>query len=74
MSRLKSRGILSVFHYVPLDTAAAGLARASASRPPLSATADLSARLLRLPLFVGVDVEEVVSEIRLCLGGQEARA
>lgn len=74
MSRLKSRGILSVFHYVPLDTAAAGLARATASRPPLSATADLSARLLRLPLFVGVDVEEVVSEIRLCLGGQEARA
>jgi dTDP-4-amino-4,6-dideoxygalactose transaminase len=74
MSRLKSRGILSVFHYVPLDTATAGLARASASRPPLSATADLSARLLRLPLFVGVDVEEVVSEIRLCLGGQEARA
>ena len=74
MMRLKSRGILSVFHYVPLDTAAAGQAHASPEQKPLPLTAGLSARLLRLPLFVGVEVETVASEIDLCLGGQEARA
>ncbi|MDI9388983.1 MAG: dTDP-4-amino-4,6-dideoxygalactose transaminase [Synergistota bacterium] len=73
MMRLKSRGILSVFHYVPLDTAAAGQAYASPEQMPLPLTAGLSARLLRLPLFVGVGVEDVVSEIGLCLGGQEVR-
>ena len=54
ISRLKARGIAAVFHYVPLDSAPMGrkVARVSAE---LSHTHDLSERLVRLPLWVGVE-------------------
>lgn len=66
MPDLKSRGILAVFHYIPLDTALAGCTYAP-DRDPLPVTADLSARLLRLPLFVGLEAEPVIEALKLSL-------
>lgn len=69
MADLRSRGILAVFHYIPLDTALAGRA-CSPTSSPLPETADLSARLLRLPLFVGLEVDPVVKALTLSLEHQ----
>lgn len=64
MADFKSRGILAVFHYIPLHTALAGRA-CSPKSSPLPVTADLSARLLRLPLYVGLkETEEILSCMR----------
>jgi dTDP-4-amino-4,6-dideoxygalactose transaminase len=59
MADLKSQDIRAVFHYIPLDTALAGRTYAP-EREQLPVTADLSARLLRLPLFVGLPISEVL--------------
>ena len=66
---LKAGGINAVFHYVPLHSAPAGrrLGRASGS---LDVTDDVSARLVRLPLWAGMtdaDADSVVSAIRTAL-------
>ncbi len=66
MADFKTRGILAVFHYIPLDTALAGRA-CSPTSSPLPVTADLSARLLRLPLFVGLETEPVIEALQLSL-------
>lgn len=50
MAALRTRGILSVFHYIPLHTAPMGL-RVQPAPSRLPVTDDLSARLLRLPLY-----------------------
>lgn len=55
---LKSRGIMAVFHYVPLHSAPFG-----ASVTKLKDTDDISGRLVRLPLFIGVNGTEVIKSI-----------
>ncbi len=63
----KENGVGAVFHYVPLDTSAAGLRVGSA---PLgcAVSADVSDRLIRLPLFSDISkleyeqVAEVISD------------
>jgi len=66
IAHLKSQGILSVFHYVPLHTSDMGLK--VAARPALCpVTEDVSVRLLRLPFYndlTDTDQERVVSAIR----------
>jgi dTDP-4-amino-4,6-dideoxygalactose transaminase len=62
---LKSRGIGSVFHYVPLHSAPAGLkyARVHGS---MGFTDSCSDRLLRLPLWSGLasaDVDRVIETV-----------
>jgi dTDP-4-amino-4,6-dideoxygalactose transaminase len=62
---LRSVGIHAVFHYVPLHDSPAGLryARVGSELPN---TETLPARLIRLPMWVGLessDVERVVSEL-----------
>jgi len=54
IERLRARGINAVSHYVPLHSSPAGqrFARTAGS---LERTDDLSARLLRLPLWLGMD-------------------
>ena len=54
IEQLKSKGISAVFHYVPLDSSPMGrkVARTAAE---LTHTHDLSDRLVRLPLWVGVE-------------------
>jgi dTDP-4-amino-4,6-dideoxygalactose transaminase len=62
---LKSRGIHSVFHYVPLHSAPAGR-RLGRVAGPLAVTDDIAERLLRLPLHYGLteeQVERIVAEI-----------
>lgn len=54
LRHLNARGIMAVFHYVPLHSSPAGQRYARAAGP-LPVTESLSGRLLRLPLWVGLD-------------------
>lgn len=60
IDRLRSAGVQSVFHYIPLHSAPAGrkYGRAHGELPVTDATAD---RLLRLPLWAGL--EECQTEV-----------
>ncbi len=65
LGHLRRRDILAVFHYLPLHSSPAGraLGRTSGS---CAVTTDLSARLVRLPLFAGLaeaEVEQVVDAV-----------
>jgi dTDP-4-amino-4,6-dideoxygalactose transaminase len=65
IKHLAARGILSVFHYVPLHAAPMGQ-RLGYRAEDLPITVDVSERLLRLPLYAGMsaeDVDEVVAAI-----------
>lgn len=62
ISLLKLRGINVVFHYVPLHSAPAGkLYGKSAGR--LKVTEDLADRLVRLPLWLGLDINDTLEQI-----------
>ena len=54
IDRLKAQGVQSVFHYIPLHSAPAGL-RYARAHGELAVTNDTSDRLLRLPLWVGME-------------------
>jgi len=54
LSELNQAGVNAVFHYVPLHSSPAGL-RHGRSHGPLPITSDLSLRLVRLPLWVGIN-------------------
>lgn len=65
LSSLRKKGIGAVFHYIPLHDSQAGLkyGRASGS---LGVTEDVSRRIARLPLWVGMDddaVDRIVEEL-----------
>jgi dTDP-4-amino-4,6-dideoxygalactose transaminase len=53
LTDLNARGVNAVFHYVPLHSAPAGLEHGRTAGP-MSVTDDCSARLIRLPLWVGM--------------------
>jgi dTDP-4-amino-4,6-dideoxygalactose transaminase len=57
ISALKARGISAVFHYVPLHSSPFGreIGRASGE---LALTTDLSERLVRLPLWLGLEPQQ----------------
>lgn len=62
---LRTEGVQSVFHYVPLHSSPAGR-RYGRTGGSLSVTEDVSERLLRLPLWPGIDehaVEHVISSL-----------
>jgi dTDP-4-amino-4,6-dideoxygalactose transaminase len=66
LADLNSRGVNAVFHYVPLHSSPAGqrFGRATGS---MSVTDDVSARLIRLPLWVGMSEDAthtVVERVR----------
>jgi dTDP-4-amino-4,6-dideoxygalactose transaminase len=63
---LNDGGIQATFHYVPLHLSPKG---ASAGRVAgrLPHTEDLAHRLLRLPLWVGVDVQRVTTALAAAL-------
>nr|WP_316644614.1 dTDP-4-amino-4,6-dideoxygalactose transaminase [uncultured Roseateles sp.] len=69
IARLKEVGIYSVFHYVPLHSAPFGL-HVARSHGDMSHTTDLSDRLVRLPLWVGLEEHqaEVIQKILEVLG------
>ena len=53
---LKGRGIQAPFHYVPLHASPGGR-RYGREAAPLPITEDLAARLVRMPLWYGMDDE-----------------
>jgi dTDP-4-amino-4,6-dideoxygalactose transaminase len=57
MEKLLSDGVQTVFHYVPLHSSPAGreLGRVSG---PMTVTDDVSSRLIRLPLWIGLTEED----------------
>ena len=70
IAHLKSKDILSVFHYVPLHSSPMGR-KVGVTGGDLPVTDDLSARLVRLPCYYGLspdDVSMIVSEIGTFLG------
>jgi dTDP-4-amino-4,6-dideoxygalactose transaminase len=72
IATLAGAGISAYFHYVPLHSAPAGL-RHGRVHGPLDVTEDAAARLVRMPLWVGLgeeDVARVVAEVRRALGAQ----
>ena len=56
LAHLKQAGVLAVFHYVPLHSAPAGQ-KYGRSVGSLPVTTNLSERLVRLPLWVGLDAD-----------------
>ncbi len=64
LKRTKAAGIGTVFHYVPLHNAPAGLKYAR-QQGELRITEDLSARLVRLPLWVGLSEPEIDTVVEL---------
>jgi dTDP-4-amino-4,6-dideoxygalactose transaminase len=64
IDRLRSRGVHSVFHYVPLHSSPFGsnVGRTSGS---MTITDDVSDRLVRLPLWLGLEdhVDRIIDEV-----------
>jgi dTDP-4-amino-4,6-dideoxygalactose transaminase len=63
MQHLKQAGILAVFHYIPLHSAPMGL-KLGYHEGQLPVTEDLSARLLRLPLYHEITEAEQADVVR----------
>ena len=70
IQRMRERGASPVFHYVPLHSSVAGR-RFGRAHGELSVTDDLSARLLRMPLWIGVDVAAVADIFAAALSEAE---
>lgn len=77
IAHMRAAGILTPFHYVPLHSSPAGQRHARFVGNGLPVTDDISARLVRLPLFYDLDETETgrtVAEARDYLtGGQDRR-
>ncbi|MCS4308815.1 dTDP-4-amino-4,6-dideoxygalactose transaminase [Rheinheimera pacifica] len=63
LSHLKAAGILAVFHYVPLHSAIAGMQFGSFIGDDNFTTVE-SSRLIRLPLYYGMDIADCEKVIR----------
>ena len=63
ISWLKEHGIMSVFHYIPLHSAPAGRKFGRFSGEDVYTTKE-SERLMRLPMFYNLSMEEVDTVIR----------
>lgn len=60
--KLDERGISSVFHYIPLHSSPYGV-KNSIFVGSMKNTEAISSRLLRLPLWIGLDVDKVLNVI-----------
>ncbi len=69
IATLKQHDIGAVFHYIPLHSAPAGR-RYGRAHGTLSITDDISARLVRMPLWIGLEpqFDEVVAAAEAALG------
>jgi dTDP-4-amino-4,6-dideoxygalactose transaminase len=69
LQTLNDQGINAVFHYVPLHSSTVGRTRGR-THGPLPHTDDISSRLVRLPLWYGlerVDIDRIVSAVESAL-------
>lgn len=57
IARLQEAGVHAVFHYVPLHSSPAGL-RYGRAAGEMSVTDDVAARLVRLPLWLGLEEQQ----------------
>jgi dTDP-4-amino-4,6-dideoxygalactose transaminase len=69
IAQLKEQGVNAVFHYVPLHSSPAGKKYGRTSGE-LRHTDNLSDRLLRLPLWVGMDEaqDRVIVQLQKAIG------
>lgn len=69
IDHMRQKEIATVFHYVPLHSSPAG-ERFGRAHGDLSVTLDLADRLVRLPLWLGLEeqVEPVIAEVFSALG------
>ena len=69
LERLRAKGINAVFHYVPLHSSPAGK-KYGRAHGPMVITDDISARIVRLPLWLGLEdhldhvIAVVIAELR----------
>jgi len=66
IQHLRKKGILAVFHYVPLHSSPAGM-KYGRLAGDMSVTDDISSRLLRLPLYYEMrdeDVDRVIASVK----------
>jgi dTDP-4-amino-4,6-dideoxygalactose transaminase len=61
---MRDRGINCVFHYIPLHSSGAGL-KYGRAQGNCNVTSDVSGRLVRLPMWVGVDAycDQILAEV-----------
>ena len=59
---MKAEGVHTVFHYIPLHNSPAGLTYSSA-HGTLDVTESVSLNLVRLPLYLDLDVDYVISKV-----------
>lgn len=62
ISELKRQSIMAVFHYIPLHSSPAG-ARFGRFSCKMNVTEDVSARLLRLPFWIGLEPDLVIEAL-----------
>lgn len=74
ITTMKASGIHTVFHYIPLHSAPAGLRYARAVGK-MEVTDDISVRLVRLPLWLGMEEhqDEIISAVWHALGASPSR-
>jgi dTDP-4-amino-4,6-dideoxygalactose transaminase len=58
MNELRKKEVNSVFHYIPLHSAPFGI-KLGNKEGDLPVTENISGRLLRLPLYAGINAEEL---------------
>ena len=63
LARMRELGIAATFHFVPLHSAPAGR-RLGRAHGDLAVTTDVAARLVRLPLWVGISEGEQVRVVQ----------
>lgn len=70
IAELKEREVFAVFHYIPLHSSPAGLKYAR-THGTLARTDELSDRLVRMPLWVGMEehMDQVLEAATAALGG-----
>ncbi len=76
LAELNAQGVQAVFHYVPLHSSPGGSAFGRASGD-LAVTTDASGRLLRLPLWAGMsvnEIERVIAAVRNAVSRLATRA
>ena len=66
MKNLSDNGIMSVFHYLPLHSSKMGK-KINADKYPCPVTEDISSRILRLPFFNDLkinDMDYIISHLK----------
>lgn len=71
ITKLKEKGICTVFHYVPLHSSPAGRKYGRVSGE-MTNTEELADRLVRLPLWINDDMSELMSSVQIIAQQLEA--